>query len=97
MIQHAYGSRFELTSTTGSIVFSDAPACMVVMQGNFRAPRPRPSRHDVSQDEECFSYPYQTFVIDLETGKITDSGSSTESPGLASLPGVVTDPPSVDS
>jgi hypothetical protein len=96
LIQHAYGSRFELTRTTGSIDFSGAPSCMVVMKGNFRAPRPRPPRHEPSDDEEFFSYPFQTFVIDLETGKITDSGSSTTSPDLASLPEVVTDHAPVD-
>jgi hypothetical protein len=32
-------------------------------------------------------------VIDIETGKITDSGSSNQAPGLTSLGEVVTDYP----
>ena len=41
--------------------------------------------------EEFVSYPFQTLVIDIKTGQLTDSGSSNQCPDLASLGEVVTD------
>jgi hypothetical protein len=91
LIQHARGTRYEVTRTTGSIVFSDAPSYIVAMQGNFRTRRPSPPRHLIPNDQQFLSYPFQTLVIDTETGQITDSGSSNQCPNLASLGEVVTD------
>jgi hypothetical protein len=91
LIQHARGSRFDVTRTTGSIVFSDTPSYIIVMKGNFRARRPRPPSQSRSNDEEFVSYLIQTLVVDIETGKISDSGSSNRAPDLTSLGEVVTD------
>jgi hypothetical protein len=91
LIQHARGTRFEVTRTTGSIVFSDAPSYIVVMEGDFRARRPRIAGHRAPGDEEVFSYRFRVLVFDIETGQITDSGLSNERPDLASLGDVVTD------
>ena len=91
LIQHARGSRFDVTRTTGSTVFSDAPSYIVVMKGRFRRRQSRPSARP--PDEQFVSYPFQTVVIDIETGKITDSGSSNQAPDLTSLGEVVTDYP----
>lgn len=76
LIQHARGSRYDVTRTTGSTVFSEAPSIIVVMKGNFRARRRRPPGHRYTNDEEFVSYPFRTLVLDIETGQITDSGSS---------------------
>lgn len=91
LIQHARGSRFDVTRTTGSVVFSDAPSYIVVMKGDFHSPPSRPDARPT--DEWSASYPFRTVVIDIETGGITDSGSSDRSPDLTSLGEVVTDHP----
>jgi hypothetical protein len=91
LIQHARGSRFDVTRTTGSTVFGDAPSYIVVMKGSFRRGRSRPDARPT--EEQSVSYPFQTVVIDIETGKITDSGSSNRAPDLTSLGDVVTDHP----
>lgn len=91
LIQHARGTRFEVTRTTGSVVFSDAPSYIVVMLGNFRARRPRRPDRRQPDDAECVSYPFQILVFDIETGQITDCGSSHQRPDLAPLGDVVTD------
>jgi hypothetical protein len=62
-----------------------------VMKGSFRRRRSRPGARPT--DEHFVSYPFQTVVIDIETGKITDSGSSNQAPDLTSLGEVVTDHP----
>lgn len=90
LIQHARGSRFDVTGTTGSVVFSDAPSYIVVMKGNFGAPGPHRPIHPVTCDESVVAYPFQIIVIDAETGQITDSGSSSQSPDLRPLGEVVT-------
>jgi hypothetical protein len=90
LIQHARGTRFDVTRTTGSTVFSDAPSYIFVMKGGFnpRHSRPRslparPERH----------YRYRTIVTDIKTGKITDSGGSNAAPDLTPLGEVITDHP----
>lgn len=93
LIQHARGSRFEVTRTTGSIVFSDAPSYIIVMKGDFRARRATRPRHRYPDDKQFVSYPFQTLVIDIETGQTTGSGSSHQAPDLTSLGEVVTDHP----
>lgn len=91
LIQHAWGTRFEVTRTTGSVVFSDAPSCIFVMQGRFSAPRPRRPSADQPDTRELFSYPFQILVFDAGTGRITDSGGARVAPDLASLENVVSD------
>jgi hypothetical protein len=91
LIQHARGSRFDVTRTTGSVVFSEAPSYIVVMKGNFRAPGPRRSIRPEPSDEPVVAYPFQILVVDAKTGQITDSGSSSQSPDLTPLGEVVTD------
>jgi hypothetical protein len=72
-------------------VFSDAPSYIIVIEGNFRARRRRPPDHPYAEDEQWVSYPFQTLVIDMDSGRITDSGSSHHRPDLASLGDIVTD------
>lgn len=71
LIQHARGSRYEVTRATGSIVFSKAPSYIVVLQGNFRTRRPSAAWSHTPSDKQFVSYPLQTVVIDIETGQIT--------------------------
>jgi hypothetical protein len=47
LIQHARGTRHEVTRTTGSMVFSDPPSYIVVMQGNLRAGMPSLPGHRI--------------------------------------------------
>jgi hypothetical protein len=41
-------------------------------------------------DERLVAHPFQVLVIDIETGEITDSGSTHQAPDLGSLGDVVT-------
>lgn len=91
LIQHARGSRFDVTRTTGSIVFSDAPSYIVVMKGSFRARAPQRSMRADPSEDSVVSYPFQILVVDAKTGQITDSGSDRQSPDLTPLGEVVTD------
>src|SRR5262249_29020810 len=91
LIQHARGTRFEVTRTTGSMVFSDAPSYIVVTEGDFQARVPRTARHGPPGDEVVVAYRFRVLVFDIETGQITDCGLSNERPDLASLGDVVTD------
>jgi len=91
LVQHACGSRFDVTRTTGLTVFGDAPSYIVVIKGNFSGRR---SRHGArGADEAVVSYPFRTVVVDIETGKITGSRSSKHAPDLTSLGEVITDHP----
>ena len=72
-------------------MFSDAPSYIIVMKGNFRARRQTSPGHRYPDDEQFVSYPFQTLVIGIETGQITDSGSSDRCPDFASLGEVITD------
>jgi hypothetical protein len=91
LIQHAYGTRHELTRTTGSMVFEDSPSCMLLMRGHFRARRRRRPPLAPRVEEEWYSYAYQNVVINLDTGSITDSGGSQKPPDFSLLVEVVTD------
>jgi hypothetical protein len=62
---------------------------MVVMKGAFRGRRRPRSRRGT--EEQWYSYAFQNFIFDLDTGKITDSGSSQTSPDFSLLVEVVTD------
>ena len=90
LIQYARGSRFDVTRTTGSVVFSNAPSYIVVMKGNFRSRRARGAGAEPSHEQSVSYYPFQTVVVDSETGEITDSGSSHQPPDLAPLGAIVT-------
>jgi hypothetical protein len=87
-IQHARGTREEVTTTTGSIVHSDAASYIIVIKGNFRA---RTRSPPFGADTGDFEYPFQILVVDVETGAITDSGNSPRCPDLTTLGNVVTD------
>jgi hypothetical protein len=50
-----------------------------------------PNWSSTPDNEQFVSYQFQTLVIDIETGQITDSGSSNHCPDLASLGEIVTD------
>jgi hypothetical protein len=90
LIQHAYGTRYELTRTTGSRVFDDSPSCLLLMKGHFCARRrQRPIGPPI--EEEWYAYAYQMVVINLGTGQITDSGGSQKPPDFSLLVEVVTD------
>lgn len=90
LIQHAYGTRYELTRTTGSMVFEHSPSCLLLMKGHFRAQRRR-RPNDPPVEDEWYSYAYQKVVINLDTGQITDSGGSHTPPDFSLLVEVVTD------
>ena len=91
LIQHAYGTRYELTRTTGSMVFDDAPSCLLLIKGQFRAPRHRRRPGPPVEEDNWYSYAFHYAVINLDTGKITDSGQSQTPPDLSLLVEVVTD------
>jgi hypothetical protein len=90
LIQHARGSRFVVTRTTGSTVFSDAPSYIFVMKGDFN---PHHSRPQSAPGRPERHYRFRTLVFDVRTGKITDTGGSNEAPDLTSLGEVITDHP----
>jgi hypothetical protein len=90
LIQHARGSRFDVTRATGSTVFSDAPSYIFVMKGDFN---PRHSRPGSARGRPERHYRFRTLVFDVRTGKITDSGGSNEAPDLTPLGEVITDHP----
>jgi hypothetical protein len=91
LIQHAAGTREAVTRTTGSIVFSDAPSYIVAIKGRFRARRPYPPGRVPATGAEHRSYTVQVLVVDINTGAVTDSGSSLQFPDLTPLGTVVTD------
>ncbi len=95
LVQHTTGTREAATKTTGSWVRSDQLSYLIAIRGRFTARRGRgPSippevRHDDSS--EYMSWTVQVLVIDIETGRVTDSGGSNDYPDLASVGPVVTD------
>ncbi len=93
LIQHAVGSREEVTRTTGSIVFSDEPSYIIVIKGKFRARRPSGPRPASPRKPAFVSYPFQVLVVNMATGLVTDSGSTHACPDLTPLGPVITDHP----
>jgi hypothetical protein len=95
LIQHTSGTREAVTKTTGSWVRSDDPSYLIAMRGRFTARRPRPPGyfrdHPDAPRDELMSYPVQVLVVEIRSGRITDSGSSSNYPDLASVGPVVTD------
>ena len=90
-IRHARGTRFDVTSATGSKVFSDTPSCIFAMQGDFRWNHSRPANPDRQLTEQDISYQFMTFVLDAQTGKLTDVGASHQAPDLTLLSNVITE------
>ena len=90
LIEHAYGTRFDVTRTTGSIVYDGTPSCIFVMQGNFRWNHSRPAN---PVGPEVRSFPFQIVVIDVRSREVTDLGAHVQRPDLTSLGRVVRDRP----
>ncbi len=93
LVRHARGTRFDVTSATGSKAFSDTPACIFAMQGNFRWNHSRPAHPGRQLIETDTSYRFLTVVIDAETGKPMDIGASNQARDLTALGHVITDRP----
>jgi hypothetical protein len=94
LIEHTTGTREAATRTTGSWVCSDEPSYLIAMRGDFSAPRPTPptiSPTDV--EHRVMAYPVQVLVVAVASGRVTDSGSSSDYPDLGSVGAVVVDYP----
>lgn len=93
LVQHTIGSRESATKTTGSWVASEEPSYLIAIRGRFEAPRapgpPRLRRPGWEQDTVSFSV--QVLVVELKSGRITDSGGDRQLPDLASVGPVITD------
>ena len=95
LVQHTTGTREAVTRTTGSIVFDDHPSYLIAVRGTFTARArgpwvpPELRRHPSAGDD--VSYSVQVLVVDIASGRITDSGNSDHYPDLASVGPVVTD------
>ena len=74
LIQHARGSRFDVNADDGIEGVQRRPVLHRRDEGQIPSGRTaRPGARPT--DEQFVSYPFQIVVIDVETGKITDSGS----------------------
>lgn len=92
MIEHTTGTREAVTTTTGSLVYGDEPSYLIAMRGRFSARRPRPPVATPTEAvEEFMSYPVQVLVVEIESGRVTDSGLSPDYPDLGSVGPVVID------
>jgi hypothetical protein len=95
LIQHTTGTREAATKTTGSWVHGDEPSYLVAMRGKFSARRPsRPREQHGGADrlaDRVVAFSAKVLVVSIETGRVTDSGSSNQYPDLASVGPVVTD------
>ena len=89
LVQHTTGAREAVTRTTGSIVFDDQPSYLIVVRGTFTARGrgpwvpPELRRHPSAWDDVSNSV--QVLVVDIASGRITDSGNSDHYPNLASV------------
>jgi hypothetical protein len=94
LIEHTTGTREAATKPTGSWVRSHEPSYLIAMRGGFSAPRPTPPtiRPTHAQDR-VMTYPVHVLVVDVASGRVTDSGSSSDYPALSSVGPVVTDYP----
>jgi hypothetical protein len=94
LIEHTTGTREAATKTTGSWVRSDELSYLIAMRGDFSAPRPTPPtiRPTAAQDR-VMAYPVQVLVVEVASGRVTDSGSSSAYPELSSVGPVVIDYP----
>jgi hypothetical protein len=84
LVQHTSGTREAATKPTGSWVRSGQPSYLIAIWGRFTARRPRrpPAPEPVPKHaiDETMSFPVTVLVVDIETGRVTDSGSSFEYP-----------------
>jgi|ERR1039458_5619837 hypothetical protein len=94
LIEHTIGTRETATEATGSIVHSDEPSYLIAIKGHFTARRPDPPRRPNAapiDGEDFVSFSVGVLVVDIQTGRVTDSGSSQRYPDLDSVGPVVTD------
>jgi hypothetical protein len=92
LVQHIKGSREEVTKTTGSWVHSDEPSYLIAIRGNFTRRVPRPPRPERDRKPiETEPYSVQVLVVEIRSGRITDSGSGPTYPDLSAVGPVVTD------
>ena len=83
LVQHVTGTREEVTKTTGSWVLSDEPSYLVAVRGDFSQSRPFPPGPDWDhRRNELESYSVRVLVVEIKSGRITDSGSGGNVPGL---------------
>jgi hypothetical protein len=94
LIEHTTGTREAATKTTGSCVRSGEPSYLIAMRGDFSAPRPTPPTvRPTDARDKVMDYPVQVLVVEVASGRVTDSGSSSEYPDLSSVGAVVIDCP----
>jgi hypothetical protein len=85
VIEHTVGSREAVTKATGSWVEDLEPSYLVAMRGAFTARRAaRPSR-GADRDEAMVSFAVELLVIEIASGRITDSGGGMEYQDLAAV------------
>jgi len=75
---------------------SDQPSYLIAIRGRFTARRARrpwipPELRNGDSEGEYMSWTVQVLVVDIETGRVTDSGGSNDYPDLGSVGPVVTD------
>jgi hypothetical protein len=93
LIEHTTGTRESATKTTGSWVHSDEPSYLIAMRGDFSAPRPTPPIPPTDAQDRVMAYPIQVLVVEIASGRVTDSGSSPDYPDLSSVGPAVIDHP----
>ena len=94
LIEHTIGTREAATKTTGSWVRSGEPSYLIAMRGEFSAARPTPPTvRPTDGQDRVMAYPVQVLVVEVASGRVTDSGSSSEYPDLRSVGPVVIDYP----
>ena len=94
LIEHTIGTREAATKTTGSWVRSGEPSYLIAMRGAFSAARPTPPAvRPTDAQDRVMAYPVQVLVVEVASGRVTDSGSSSEYPDLSSVGPVVIDYP----
>ena len=77
LIQHTTGTREAVTKASGSSVHSDEPSYLIAIRGDFAALSMR--------------FSVLLCVVNISTGRVTDSAESNDYPDLASVGPVVTD------
>jgi hypothetical protein len=81
-----------VTQATGSSVRSSEPSYLVAIRGTFtrRVPRSPSPRWNQAPDE-IESYSVKVLVVEIKSGRITDSGGGPIYPEMSSVGSVVTD------
>jgi hypothetical protein len=93
LIEHTTGTREAATKATGSWVRSDELSYLIAMRGDFSAPRPTPPTIRPTAQDTVMAYPVQVLVVGVASGRVTDSGASSDYPDLGSVGPVVIDYP----